>query len=260
VKNLLFLILLLPVFAWAEGPFDGTWKVEINQSQTPQTADAVVLLQNGNFQCISCEPKINIKADGTDQAVPPETKQYDMMALKVVDDNTTETTAKKNGKVVSKTTNMISADGKTSTIEALNFAEDGKQPAYKVTYTYSRAAEAPPGAHAISGTWKMQKANLVASLPMTIKSTPDGLMVSGPGPQSFEAKFDGQDYPVKGAPDGNTVSLSKVNESAIDMTTKQNGKTTTVTHLAVAADGKTMTIKLENSAQGATTSLTATKQ
>jgi len=260
VKKLLFLILLLPIFAWAAGPFDGTWKIDINQPQTPATANAVVLLQNGTFQCTSCTPKIDIKADGTDQAVPPETKEYDMMALKVVDANTTETTAKKKGKVVNTTKNAISADGKTSTIEVINYPEDSKQPIYKVTYAYSRVGEAPPGAHAISGTWKMQNANLVASLMMTIKTTQDGMMVSGPGTQSFDGKFDGKEYPVKGIADGSTVALKKVSEGVIDMTTKQNGKIMSVTHMAVSADGKTLAIKLENTAQGTTMSLAATKQ
>jgi hypothetical protein len=260
VKKSLFLTLLLPVLAWAAGPFDGTWKIDINQSQTPATENAVVLLQDGTFQCTSCDPKISIKADGTDQAVPPETKEYDILALKVVDDKTTETTAKKNGKVTSITKNTISADGKTSTIETLNFPADSKQPGYRVTYTYTRVAEAPSGAHAISGTWKMQDANLVASLMLTIKSTPDGMMVSGPGTQSFEAKFDGKDYPVQGGPDGATTSLTKVNENAIDLTNKQNGKAVSVVHMVVAPDGKSMTIKMENAAQGTSTSLTAIKQ
>jgi hypothetical protein len=257
VKKSLFLILLLPIFVWAAGPFDGTWKIEISQPQTSQGEDAVLLLQNGTFQCISCNPKINIKAEGTDQAVPPETKEYDMMAIKAVTDKSTETTAKKDGRVVSRTKNTISADGKTSTIEITNYPESGKQP-FTYRLTYIRVAEGPPGSHAISGTWRMQ--NLSAALMVTMKSTPDGLMSSGPTGQSFDAKFDGKDYPVKGAAPGTTISLSKVNERAIDQTSKQNGKIVEVTHMTVSADGKTMTIALENKEQGTTTTLTATKQ
>jgi len=255
VKKSLFLILLLPIFAWAASPFDGTWKIDVNQ-KVPQSGDSVVVLQNGTFQCISCNPKINIKADGTDQAVPPENKEYDMMAIKAVDDKATETTAKKDGKVVSTTKNTISADGKTSTIEIVNYSESGKQSfAYKLTY--SRVAEGPPGSHAISGTWRMQ--NLNAALTVTIRSTPDGLMQSGPTGQSFDAKFDGKDYPVKGAAAGTTISLNKVNERTIDQTTKQNGKIVAVTHMTVSADGKTITVVMENKEQGTTTTLTGTK-
>jgi hypothetical protein len=257
MKKSLFLILLLPIFVWAADPFDGTWKIEISQPQTSQSEDAVVLLQNGTFQCISCNPKINIKADGTDQAVPPETKEYDMMAIKVVDDKATESTAKKAGRVVNRTKNTISADGKTSTIEITNYPEPGKQP-FTYRLTYIRVAEGSPGSHAISGTWRMQ--NLNAALMVIMKSTPDGLMSSGPTAQSFDAKFDGKDYPVKGAAPGTTVSLSKVNERAIDQTNKQNGKIVAVTHMTVSADGKTMTISLENKEQATTTTLTATKQ
>ncbi len=257
MRKSLFLILLLPIFAWAADPFDGTWKIEISQPQTSQGEDAVVLLQNGTFQCISCNPKISIKADGTDQAVPPETKEYDMMAIKAIDDKATETTAKKDGRVVHRSKNTISADGKTSTIEITSYPEPGKQ-SFTYKLTYIRIAEGPPGSHAISGTWRMQ--NLNAALTVTIKSTPDGLISSGPAGQSFEAKFDGKDYPIKGAAAGTTVSLNRVNERAIDQTNKQSGKVVAVTHMTVSADGKTMTIVSENKEQGATTTLTATKQ
>ena len=256
MKKSLFLILLLPIFAWAASPFDGTWKIDVNQ-KVPQSGDSVVVLQNGTFQCISCNPKINIKADGTDQAVPPETKEYDMMSLKVLGAKAVETTAKKDGKLVRMTKNTISADGKTSTIEITNYSEPGKQSfAYKLTY--SRIAEGPPGSHAISGTWRME--NLSTALAVTFQSTPDGLIQSGPIGQSFDAKFDGKDYPVKGTTAGTTVSLNKVNERTIDETSKQNGKTVGVAHMTVSADGKTITMVMEDKEQGTTTTLTGTKQ
>ena len=257
MKKLLSLILLLPIFAWAADPFDGTWKINISQPTTPQNEDAVVVLQNGTFQCISCNPKINIKADGTDQAVPPETKEYDMMALKIINDKAVETTAKKDGKVVRTTKNTISADGKTSTIEITNYPEPNRQP-FKYKLTYIRVAEGRAGSHAISGTWRMQ--NLNAALTVTFKNTPDGLMQSGPTGQSFTAKFDGKDYPVKGTTAGTTVSLNKVNERTIDETSKQNGKTVGVAHMTVSADGKTITMVMEDKEQGTTTTLTGTKQ
>jgi hypothetical protein len=257
VRKLLFLLLLLPIFAWAADPFDGIWKINVNQATASQNEDAVVVLQNGTFQCISCNPKINIKADGTDQAVSPETKDYDMMAIKAVDEKSTETTSKKGGRLVSKTKNIISADGKTSTIEITNYPEPGKQP-FTYRLTYMRVAEGPPGSHAISGTWRMQ--NLNAALTMTIKSTPDGLVNSGPAGQSFEAKFDGKDYPLKGASPGMTVSLKRVNERTIDSTVKQNGKIVQVSHMTVSADGKTITIASENKEQGTTATFTGVKQ
>jgi hypothetical protein len=253
---LLLAVLGLVGSLWAQGPFDGTWKIDINQN-IPQGQNSVVVLQSGTFQCTSCNPKIDIKADGTDQAVPPETKEYDMMALKILDDKAVETKAKKDGKLIRMTKNLISADGKTSTIEITNYPEPGKQPfVYKLTY--NRVAEGPSGSHAISGTWRM--GNYSTVLTVTCKSTPDGLISTGPTGQSIDAKFDGKDYPVQGATAGTTISLNKVNERTIDETVKQSGKIVTVIHMTVSADGKTMTIVTENKEQNTTTTLTATKQ
>jgi hypothetical protein len=53
---------------WAASPFDGTWKVDLNSAQFPEKPQ-IVVLQNGTFQCSTCDPKINVKADGSDQPV-----------------------------------------------------------------------------------------------------------------------------------------------------------------------------------------------
>ena len=252
----LFLIPLLANFAWAESPFDGTWKLEVNQ-KVPQGENVVVVLQDGTYQCISCKPKINIKADGTDQAVSRKIKEYDTMSLKVLDDKAVESTEKKDGKLVGMQKNTNSADGKTSTSEITNYPGPGKQPfVYKLIY--SRIAEGPPGSHEISGTWQIE--NRIIVLMNTYKSMPDGLIFSGSAGPSWDAKFDGKDYIVKGTTAGTTISLNKVNERMIDATFKRNGKIIAVVHLTVSADGNTMTGVAEDKEKGTTTTSTQTKQ
>jgi len=77
---------------------------------------------------------------------------------------------------------------------------------------------------------------------------------------SYDARFDGKDYPVKGDPEGATVSLTKVNDRSIDEIRKRYGKIVEISHLTVSADGKTLTVKSENKVQGTTSTFTATKQ
>ena len=92
------------------------------------------------------------------------------------------------------------------------------------------------------------------------KSSPDGLMMSASTGGSYDAKFNGKDYPLKGGPAGNTVSLTTENYQSIDDIIKSNGKITVVFHMTVSADGKTLTEKIENKVDGTTTTITAIKQ
>jgi hypothetical protein len=242
---------------WAASLFDGTWKLDLNTIQFPEKP-TVVVLQNGTFLCSTCDPKINVKADGTDQPIPGS-KAVDKLAVKVVDDKTVEFTNKKGGKVVSKSREAVSADGKMLTIDFTEYPE-GKPPVTGKE-TLIRVAAGPAGSHAHSGSWRMQKVNTENALTITYSGSSDGLMSSFPAfGTSYDAKFDGKDYPIKGDPAGATVSLTKVNDRSIDEIRKSDGKIVEVSHLTVSADGKTLTVKSENKVQGTTTTYTATKQ
>jgi hypothetical protein len=260
MKRLLFLILLLPILAWAApGPFDGTWKVDLNKVQFPEKPETWVLLK-GVFQCSTCVPKIDIKADGKDQPVSGS-KYFDTLAVKVVDDKTIEMTNKKGGKVVALEKETVSADGKMLTTEFSEFPETSKQPVTgKITQV--RVAPGPPGSHATSGSWRMQKADAVSdnAITFTYKSTPDGLASSSPTGTSYEAKFDGKDYPIKGDAGGSMVSLKKVNDRSIIETIKRDRKIVEENQMTVSADGKTLSVKSENKERGTTAIFTATKQ
>ena len=49
MKKLLFLLLLVPVLAWAQSPFDGTWKIDMSKTKLPEKPDELVL-QNGMYE------------------------------------------------------------------------------------------------------------------------------------------------------------------------------------------------------------------
>jgi hypothetical protein len=124
------------------------------------------------------------------------------------------------------------------------------------------AADSP-----FDGTWKIDlnttqfadKSSANAPT-FTFKSTPNGLMYSDPSSgESFDVKFDGKDYPVQG-PRGGTVSVNKLNERSIVQTVKREGKVVRVYYMTVSADGKTASLKTENTERGFTTTATAIKQ
>ena len=244
---------------WAAGPFDGTWKIDLNKIQLPDKPQTMVI-HSGMYECTSCDPKIHIKADGTDQTVAGS-KTIDTLAVKVVNDKTVEFTDKKGGKVLSSSKATVSADGKMFTIESINYPE-GKPPV-PVTETFVRVAAGPAGSHAFSGSWRIQKLNIGPenTLMITYKSSSDGLAMSIPVfGMTYDAKFDGKDYPVKGDPGATTISLTRINERSFDETSKRDGKVVSVTRVTVSADGKTLSVKSENKVQGTTLTYTAIKQ
>lgn len=256
MRKLMAFVLFLPLFAWAQSPFDGTWKVSLDTAQFSQKPDTFAL-HNGEYTCSTCAVKIAVKADGSDQKVPGA-KGYDTLAVKQVDDKAVQFTRKKDGKVVSESTETVAADGKTLTTEFKEHPPQGQPVTGKVIMT--RVSPGPPGAHAISGSWRTTKVENVSEqgLTVTFKSTADGLSMETPTGESYDAKFDGKDYPVKGDRAGGTVSLKKVNESTIEETYKQDGKPVQVNQFT--AQGKTLKVVSKNLRRGTTESFTAEKQ
>ena len=64
----LLAIVLLPVVAAAQSPFDGTWKQDLSQPKI-HMKPLVYLMQDGMYHCESCPAPFTIKADGQDHKV-----------------------------------------------------------------------------------------------------------------------------------------------------------------------------------------------
>ena len=115
MKKFCLVLLLLPVSMLAQSVFDGTWKTNMSEAKISQKP-IIFAVNNGTYTCDSCVPKISIKADGEDQNVAAPARDYDTLAVKVVDPNTVQFSAKKGGKPVFDQTRTTSADGKTLTV------------------------------------------------------------------------------------------------------------------------------------------------
>ncbi len=114
MKKLLFLLVMIPVLAWSQSPFDGTWKVDLSKAKLPKKPDEY-LLKNGMYECKTCKPEIKVKADGQLQKVSGN-PYMDMLMVKVVDDKHVETVSTKDGKDVGKDSMSVSDDGNTLTM------------------------------------------------------------------------------------------------------------------------------------------------
>lgn len=258
MKRLLILLLLTPVSLLAQSAFTGTWHFSTQSAQF-SGKPTMFSLKDGMYRCDTCVPKLNVKADGEYHPVTGS-PYYDMISVKAVDDHTIESVSKKNGKETGGNKDTLSADGNSLTTEWRFVAENGQEGHGKNVAT--RVAPAPAGAHPASGSWQVQKVEDASEsvLTITYKGSDDGLSMSDMTGDSYDAKFDGKDYPFKGDPGTTSVSLKKINANTVEETDKRNGKPIYVTHLTVSADGNTMNIETKDLLHGQTSKFEGKKQ
>jgi hypothetical protein len=245
-KLLCGVVCLFPLLMFGQSPFDGTWKTNMAESKLSQKP-YVFSVHNGIYDCESCVPKINVKADGQDQAVTGQT--YDTISVQAVDPNTLHVVLKQNDKPASDATRKVSADGKMLTIEGTSYPADGSQP-YKSEAKFIRLAKGPAGSNATSGSWRIKTVNEdTAGLVTTWKVSGDEVSMSAPTGESWMAKFGGAESPVKGMYGNYTVSVKRLGERAIEVTLNRDGKLYSVAKVSVSADGK-MTEVVDNKQTG----------
>jgi hypothetical protein len=263
MKKLLWFVLLLalltPGLAMAQNAFDGTWKLEIKTAKFPKKPD-VYLLQDGMYHCKTCVPAIVVKADGQDQKVTGH-PYFDTMNIKLVDDRTIELTDKKNGKTVATSKSSVSPDGTKMMFEFTDSTATNADPVTGKGEAM-RVAKGPAGSHAISGSWRTSKMDTMSDngLIFTYKVASDSLTMTTPTGQSYTAKLDGTDAPYNGDPGTTSVSVKKVDTNKMEETDKRDGKVISVSLMTLSADGKSMTIAVDDKLHGTTMQFTAVKQ
>lgn len=252
----LLLLLLAPAMSFAQTPFDGTWVTKLDTAQFPTKPERYTL-NKGRYECLTCVPKVAVKADGSDQRVTGH-PYYDTMAARVVNASEVEIITKKDGKTVFTGTDIVSADGNSLTEKFSDTSE--AQPVTGET-TYKRVEKGPAGSHALSGAWRIEKANVSNNgLTVTYQSIADGLKMSDPTGENYEAKFDGKFVPINGDPGHTMVALKRINASTIEETDKRDGKIVGVGRMTVAKDGKSIHVEYTDKLHGTTTSATMEKQ
>jgi hypothetical protein len=231
------LALLVSATAFAATPFDGTWKARADSTQVTGKPDTFAI-SNGVYTCSNCVPPYRVTADGSDQIVPGHA-YVDHEAVKIVGPSSVEITDKQAGKVVFKQSLSLSANGSKLTAVFTSYA--GQKPVTG-TYTETRIAPAPAGAHAISGTWRQDSFNTsdVGSM-VTLSGSADGLKMVWNG-QTTNVKFDGKQYPTLADPGKTMVAMRKLDDRTLEETDRRLGKVTDVIVWALAPDGKTITV------------------
>jgi len=249
-------VLLMPAVALASSAFDGTWKGRIDSLKVTGKPNSFAIA-DGMYTCSSCDPQIKVKADGTDQPVTGH-PYYDTVAVKVVDSKSIERTYKEKGKVALKNTATVSADGSKLSSKTTDYTA-AKPAEFAITFT--RVAAGPAGGHATSGSWQtamLNSANDAATV-VAYEMTPEHFVMRSNG-QSYDAKFDGKEYPVAGDPGQTLVTLRKIDDKTVEEIDHRMGKVTDEIRLAVAADGKTIQVTDKDVQSAQTVSYTLDKQ
>lgn len=249
---------LVPALALAQSPFDGTWRVVPGSDQFPTKPD-VYLLEGGVYHCPTCDPPLTIAADGAGHKITAPC--YDTVSVKVVDGRTTEETDKRNGKIVGTVKMTVSSDGNTATVESTEMC-NAKGDVITAKKSMERVAQGPPGAHAVSGSWRTTKYLNMSenALVATMKLEGDTFSFGDPAGMSYTAKLDGTETPIKGDLGNHLVSVKRIDERTIQQTEKRGGKVVNIMHITVSSEGKTMTFSGGDKANGTAWQFVAQKQ
>jgi hypothetical protein len=107
-----------------------------------------------------------------------------------------------------------------------------------------RVGNSVPGMHAFSGSWVLDKVENISEYGMltTFEQTADGLKMSEPTGEHFDAKLDGKEYPYAGSPSVDKVILKRVGADAIEETDKHGDKVVSTAKITAAPDGRAITL------------------
>lgn len=236
----------------AQSPFDGTWKIDLNQARFSAKPD-VYLLRNGLWRCKSCVPPVSLKADGRDYKVGKDDPCVETSSVKVIDDRTIEIVDKKSGRITSTSKGKVSPDGNTLTLEESDACKADSEPMTSEVEE-TRVAAGPTGSHAISGSWRMIKASASQNaLEETLKVVGDMLSYRDAAGKSFAAKLDGTYTPMIGDPDHSIVSVKREGKDTLIERIKQDGKVIEIQRMTVEPRSETMTITFSRTQGGADT-------
>jgi hypothetical protein len=238
MKKVIALILFaVPVMAWG-GPFDGTWVLDVTSSKTEGRPDTY-LLQDGQFTCDACQPEVKIPADGKTHKLTGHS-YYDEMTVTVVSPQSVKMSTTLNGKKNYDRTMTVAKDGKSMVEDFLDYG--GSKPA-SAKFASIRVKSGPAGAHVISGSWRPDEKNTTMSADLTtvtFQESADGLKMSAPTGQSYDAKYDGKEYLTAGDPGKTMISLQHLGPRKILETDKRNGKVVGSYIMQVSDDGQTI--------------------
>ena len=228
---------LSPLAARAVSPLDGAWRLDQSKSHFEGSTFTYTKKSDGlwNFSDGS-----NVSFDfGTDGKPYKTVDNDDTTTTKMENDHSWTYTGEFKGKVVSKTHQEVSADGKTLTEHTTSYRPDGTTAESDATYT--RVS----GTTGFAGKWKTAKIHSSSPDSYTISSGSNGTVTwTIPSQEAYVVShMDGTPEPIHGPTyaEGFTIAHKRVNERQVTYEVALKGKALAEGRVVVAADGRTMT-------------------
>lgn len=109
-------------------------------------------------------------------------------------------------------------------------------------------------------TRQRESRSCLVRLVITYRCTAAGFSARTPLGEGFDAKFDGNFYPVEDDPAHTMVMLKLLAPNTVEQTAKRDGKIVAVLRMTVSPDGKTIHATYENRENNTTTRSEMRKQ
>ena len=151
-------------------------------------------LTGGIYTCTTCIPAYSTPADGTFHRVADRV-YWDEAAVTVADDRTVQIGMKVAGALIAENVRTVSADG-NSIKTSYGGSANGDGTLVEQSLAQIRVGEPLAGAHLISGAWRFDPSQMLASqnaLTITLRIDGDRLHVTSPLGETLDATLGG-DY------------------------------------------------------------------
>ena len=155
----------------------------------------------------------------------------------------------------------VSPDGNTTTLSFTDSSNTNGEPVTGKAES-TRVAKGPAGSNAISGSWRTTKVENVSDngLMWTYKVSGDDLTMTNLTGQSYTAKLNGPEAPMKGDPGTTSVSVKMMGKNTLEETDYRDGKAISVAKMVIAPDGKTAKLMVDDKMRNTKSEFTAMKQ
>lgn len=239
--------------AASDGTITGEWLANAETAEF-ENDNRHYVLADGTFDCRSCTPPYQVTANGEWQTV--DRPGVDGMMMEVVDDNTVRTAFRLGEKELGDSTYTVSEDGQTLTVSFNDTA--GTEPVTG-SESFTRTADGPEGAHAMSGEWTNAGSPDIsdAGLRFSYSLEGDQLSSSGNG-TSWTATLGGEPVAIEGSDSNVMVAVEQTGENSYRETYTRDGETISVTEVSI--DGDTMSASNTDPRDGSVVRYTAQRQ
>jgi hypothetical protein len=256
MKLAILALALMAGAAQAKSPLDGVWLADLDSQAMPRQVD-VYLVRDGRYRCDSCAPPRSYPADGKLRKVEGD-PEGSSESVTITGPRTMVTHIV--APSIDRTTTMtVAPDGRTATYVSLDTRPDVKG-LLRTEYLARRTAEAPAGAHPVSGSWQGVRYVAVPAQLRTTELHDDGRSFSYSVPIGvrFTAEFGGPPVPVEGPYGGKVlVQVKRIDARTVEETRTEDGKVTLMRTYTASPDGSSLQTVSKNPQIGSVFKITS---